>query len=286
VAADADDKRVLAQLHEFQTSLGLPSTRLGSREVRALEPLLSPDVVGGLDVGADHSVHNRALMAALAAACRLDGVTEVPAAASSLLVEHDRAVGVRLDDGSCLRGGSVVLAAGAWTPLVSGVPAGLVPPVRPVKGQILRLRTTADTGPVLTRTVRALVHGTSVYLVPRADGEVVVGATSEERGFDDAVTAGGVWELLRDARAVLPVVTELVLVEAWAGLRPGSPDNVPLVGQSGLPGLLLATGHGRNGILLAPLTADLVAGAVLGDSPPGWAAAADPRRFHAAAVAR
>ena len=139
---------------------------------------------------------------------------------------------------------------------------------------------------MLHRTVRAFVHGASVYLVPRADGEVVVGATMEERGFDDTVTAGGMWELLRDARVVLPVVTELELVEAWAGLRPGTPDNLPLIGASALDGLVLATGHGRNGILLAPLTADAVASLVADGAALPEVAAADPRRFEAVRSAR
>ncbi len=279
VAADADDKRVLVQLHELQTSLGLRSERLGSREVRALEPMLAPDVVGGLSVPGDHSVDNRALMAALAAAALESGSTPVRGWVTSLLLDGDRAAGVVLEDGRTIGAATVVLAAGARSGLVTGLPADVVPPVRPVKGQILRLRTTADTGRVLHRTVRALVHGTSVYLVPRADGEVVVGATMEERGFDDSVTAGGVWELLRDARAVLPVVTELEFVEAWAGLRPGTPDNVPLVGPTRLEGLVLATGHGRGGILLAPATGEAVADLLDKGELPRWATAADPRRF-------
>ncbi|MFD1535961.1 FAD-dependent oxidoreductase [Nonomuraea guangzhouensis] len=150
-----------------------------------------------------------------------------------------------------IRGERVILAAGAWS-------AGLVDvPVRPVKGQIMRLRSPQ---PLLGRCVRGTVHGASVYLVPRGDGELVVGATQEELGFDTRVTAGGLYELLRDARELVPGVTELEVADVEAGLRPGTPDNVPLIGPSGTPGLVLATGHHRGGVLLAPLTAAIVLG--------------------------
>jgi glycine oxidase len=150
-----------------------------------------------------------------------------------------------------IRGERVILAAGAWS-------AGLVDvPVRPVKGQIMRLRSPQ---PLLGRCVRGTVHGASVYLVPRGDGELVVGATQEELGFDTRVTAGGLYELLRDARELVPGVTELEVADVVAGLRPGTPDNVPLIGPSGTPGLVLATGHHRGGVLLAPLTAAILLG--------------------------
>ncbi len=132
---------------------------------------------------------------------------------------------------------------------------------------------------MLTRTVRGFVRGSGVYLVPRSDGEIVVGATVEERGFDDAVTAGAVYELLRDARDLVPAVTELTVAEIGAGLRPGSPDNAPLIGPTSVPGLVLATGHFRNGVLLAPVTADLVADLITTGSLPESAAAFAPSRF-------
>jgi glycine oxidase len=154
-----------------------------------------------------------------------------------------------------------VVAAGPWSSTLAGVPAGALPPVRPVKGQILRLH-----GPVLlTRTVRALVNGAEVYLVPRVDGELVVGATVEEMGYDVTVRAGAVYELLRDAHVAVPGVAELTLVESIAALRPGSPDNAPLLGATDVGGLYVATGHHRNGVLLTPVTADLVASAIDGE---------------------
>jgi glycine oxidase len=149
-----------------------------------------------------------------------------------------------------------------------------------VKGQILRLLPT-EGGPRLGRSVRAVVEGASVYLVPREDGSLVVGATVEEQGFDTSVTAGAVYELLRDARRVVPGTAELVLGEATAGLRPGSPDNGPVVGASSVPGLLLATGHYRNGILLAPVTADAVCALLAGHDVPGELVPFGPDRFTA-----
>ncbi|WP_344886714.1 FAD-dependent oxidoreductase, partial [Nonomuraea antimicrobica] len=161
--------------------------------------------------------------------------------------------GVRLDGpgGETLEAERVVLAAGAWSAELAEVP------VRPVKGQIMRLR---SPHPLLTRCVRGTVHGSSVYLVPRGDGELVVGATQEELGFDTRVTAGGLYELLRDARELVPGVTELEIGDVVAGLRPGTPDNLPLIGPSGTPGLTYATGHHRGGVLLAPLTTAILLG--------------------------
>jgi glycine oxidase len=173
----------------------------------------------------------------------------------------------------------VVLAAGCWSGGVEGVPPHVLPPVRPVKGQILRLRVPPSHAPFLSRTVRGTTRGSHVYLVPREDGELVVGATSEEMGWDTRVTAGGVYELLRDAHEIVPGITELPLVETLAGLRPGTPDNAPLLGPSALDGLVLATGHHRNGILLAPVTADAVAELLTTGVLPEVAAAFGPDRF-------
>jgi glycine oxidase len=154
---------------------------------------------------------------------------------------------------------------------VGGLPDAFRTVVRPVKGQLLRLRHPAAMPPVLTHTIRATVRGADVYLVPRADGEVIVGATQEERGPDQTVTAGAVHDLLHDAMSVLPVTSELILAETCAGLRPGTPDNGPIVGRCGPEGLLLATGHYRNGILMSPVTADAVVALLTGQPPaPEW----------------
>ncbi len=280
IAFDADDRAALDDLHKYQLSLGLASAPLTTRECRKLEPLLAPTIRGGLHVEGDHQVNNRRLVAALLLACAEAGVSIRREVARRFVIEHDRVVGV--DD---LRAEQTVLAAGCWsakTAAEAGLPPEVMPPVRPVKGQILRLRDDPSR-PLLSRTVRAGVRGRPIYLVPRADGEIVLGATAEERGFDQVVTVGAVSELLDDARQLVPGVSELELVETSAGLRPGSPDNAPMIGPSALPGLVIATGHYRNGILLTPITADIVADVLdKGTLAPEFARF-DPRRFEKAA---
>ncbi|MFI6511341.1 glycine oxidase ThiO [Streptosporangium sp. NPDC050855] len=265
VAFGADDLAALDDLAAFTASLGLPAERLTGRECRRLEPMLAPSVRGGLLAGGDAWVDPRRVTAALLAALGRTGATLVPGRVTGLLTASGAASGVRLESGGHLDAGRVVLAAGAWSGSLEGVPPEALPPVRPVKGQIMRLRSPE---PVLSRCVRGVVHGSHVYLVPRGDGELVVGATQEELGFDTRVTAGGLWELLRDARELVPGVTELEVTETIAGLRPGTPDNLPLVGPTTVPGLDLATGHHRGGVLLAPLTADLCAGEDTGSVRP------------------
>ncbi|MYW02602.1 glycine oxidase ThiO [Streptomyces sp. SID3343] len=268
VALDADDRAVLKDLHAYQERLGLSSSRLTSRECRRLEPMLSPAITGGLHVDDDHQIDNRRLVAALLAACERAGVTFVRERVERILVTDDRAHGVRLANGRDLSADQVLLAAGCRSALIPGLPPEVVPPVRPVKGEILRLRVPPVMAPFLSRNVRGVVKGGSMYLVPRADGELVIGATEYERGHDTETTAGGVYELLRDAHELVPGVTELPLVETLAGLRPGSPDNAPIVGRSSLAGLVVATGHYRHGILLTPITADTVAEVLaLGTTP-------------------
>ena len=191
-----------------------------------------------------------------------------------------RAAGVRLASGSEIRADHVVLAAGWRSGQVGGLPSGVLPPIRPVKGQILRLR--ASGGAALPgRCVRGIVRGSSVYLLPRESGELVVGATQEELGADTRVTAGGVWELLRDARMLVPGITELDFAEAIAGLRPGTPDNAPVIGPAGLPGLVLATGHFRGGVLLAPITAEVITEYLATERMPAVAAPFTMTRFAA-----
>jgi glycine oxidase len=258
VGFDADDMRGLDELHRFQRVLGLDAERLTAREARQCEPSLTPRLRGGLRVSSDHSIEPRQLHAALLSAAESAGVQVLRARIDSVRTDGDRAIGLRLADGLELSADSVVLALGAWSASLPGVPAL---PVRPVKGQILRLR---GAEALLDGTVRALVRGRQVYLVPYAGNGLVVGATVEEKGFDATVTAGAVYELLRDAIEVVPGVTEFELVETLARWRPGTPDNGPLLGRSALPGLVLATGHYRNGVLLAPITGDAVA-AMLAD---------------------
>ena len=284
VAVDAADRASLADLADYQQGLGLTVQRLSGRECRRLEPLLAPDVSGGLLVEQDHSVDNRRLVAALLEACRRSGVRTVGERADAVETTAGRVCGVRLGTGEVLPADVVVLAAGVGSPLVAGVPTAEVP-VRPVKGHVLRLAVPAHLAPLLTRTVRGTVGGEPVYLVPRAGGELVVGATSSEES-DTVVTAGAVYRLLRDARKIVPAVDEVELREPVAGLRPGTPDNAPVLGETSLPGLVVAGGHYRNGVLLAPVTADALAGLVVDGSVPGVAEPFSPTRFTRSAPAR
>ncbi|MFF4061867.1 glycine oxidase ThiO [Streptomyces sp. NPDC001668] len=279
VALDADDRAHLRELHALQRQSGLESEWLSGRECRRLEPMLAPGVRGGLRVDGDHQIDPRRLTRALLAACERAGVVFHRAWAQRLLVVRERAAGVATTDGEELGADQVVLAAGSLSGRLEGVPQALLPPVRPVKGQVLRLTVPPRHAPFLSRTVRAVVRGSQVYLVPRESGELVIGATSEELGWDTTVTAGGVYELLRDAHELVPGITELPLTETRAGLRPGSPDNAPLLGPTDLPGLLLATGHYRNGVLLTPVTGDALAHALTTGELPEVARPFTPRRF-------
>jgi glycine oxidase len=277
VATDAGDREALGELHAFHQKLGLESEVLGPRECRRLEPLLSPSVRGGILVAGDHQVDNRLFTSALLDAVRRAGVEVVEAAAVELDTDGRRVLGVTLSDRTRRPAGQVVLAAGAASASVGGLPPDAVPPVRPVKGQLVRL---GASGPgLIGRNLRALVAGSEVYLAPRRDGTLVVGATAEERGEDTAVTAGAVYCLLRDAVRVVPGVTELEVRETCAGLRPGTPDNAPLLGPTTLEGLTLATGHYRNGLLLAPVTGDGIAAYLSSGQVPPELAPFSPLRF-------
>jgi glycine oxidase len=265
VAYDGDDLALLTETRLLQESYGVHLHQLTARECRQAEPMLDPSVRGGLLAESDGSVDPRLLSAALLGAAQAAGARIVRQQVTEVLCTAGRASAVRLADDSVLAARWIVLAAGWQSAAIPGLPASVAPPVRPVKGQIMRLRTTPAMAAaglpagLLQRTVRGVVRGSSVYLVPRDSGELVVGATQEELGPDTAVTAGGMWELLRDARALVPGITELELVDVVAGLRPGTPDNAPVIGPTELAGLVLATGHFRAGVLLAPVTADTVA---------------------------
>ena len=257
LARDEDEARELERQIAFRESLGLRTSRLRPSEAREREPALAPTVRLALEAPDDHSVDPRLVLAALRRACETAGVSlreHAPVARVLLDDAGARVTGVALESGEVVPAGRLVIAAGAWSGRLEGLPAGARVPVRPVKGQILRLRDPAGPG-LLERVVRF----EGGYLVPRADGRYVLGATVEERGFERHATAGGVYELLRDAHELVPGVSELQIEELCVGLRPGTPDNLPVIGAGALEGLIWATGHHRNGILLAPLTAELVA---------------------------
>jgi glycine oxidase len=267
VGFDADDMRALDELHAFHLKLGLPAERLTSREARAAEPSLTTRVRGGVRIPSDHSVDARALRDALAVAATKAGATLVSDTVTALT-----ATGLQTAT-TAIEADVVVLAMGAWSATLPGVPPL---PVRPVKGQILRLGRAQN---LITGTVRALVRGRQVYLVPLRDDQLIIGATVEEQGFDGAATAGGVYELLRDAIEVVPGVTELELAETVVRFRPGTPDNAPILGGSGTENLILATGHYRNGVLLAPVTGEAIAEQILTGALPDEAKGFGVERF-------
>lgn len=275
VALDRDEAEELRRRHELQRSLGLEAEWVLPSECRRLEPGLAPGAGPGINAVHEAEADPRALVAALERALEREGV-EVLGGSEVVegLYDGQRLAGVRTAGGREHRARAVVLAAGPWSGVAGWLPPEARPPVRPVKGQIVTLR-----GPAGEPVCERVVATQWVYVVPRGDGRLVIGATVEERGFDLTVTAGGMHELLREAYRVLPDVAELELCEATAGLRPGTPDNAPLIGPGALDGLLLATGHWRHGILLTPITADAVAALLAGEGPPVALAPFDPLRF-------
>ncbi|MGU3496970.1 glycine oxidase ThiO [Xanthobacteraceae bacterium A53D] len=258
LAVNADDAAKLRHLLTLQQAFGLPVEWLNGAEVRRREPHLTSKLAGAVWCPEDHQVDNRKVaealrIAALAAGARLhedcpvERVEVTDGRASAVIAKGER-------HGADM----VVLAAGAWSRGVSITPAAPLP-VRPVKGQMLALRMD-PAAPILSHVVWA--PGT--YLVPRKDGRLIVGATVEERGFDTELTAGGQLALLTHAWRALPTIEELTILEQWVGFRPGSRDDAPILGRSAeVEGLIFATGHHRNGILLLPVTADAIARLIL-----------------------
>jgi glycine oxidase len=268
VAYDSGDLAALDRLTSFRHSIGLRAERLDARQCRKLEPFLAPSTRGGVLAAGDLSVDNRRYLAALRAAAAAAGVRRLRAAAAQVTDGQVRlaADGRPRTPPAVVNASHVVIAAGHATRHLDGVPEAVRRAIRPVKGQILRLRHPGNLPHILTHTVRATVQGHDLYFVPRADGELVIGATQEERDDRD-VTAGAVHDLLRDAVTAVPAVSELTFAEASAGLRPGTSDNGPILGRAGDAGTIIAAGHFRNGILLSAVTADAVTALLRGDQP-------------------
>ncbi|MCD4849206.1 glycine oxidase ThiO [Arthrobacter sp. AK01] len=291
VGADAADRRALADLRAVQLGAGLAVEPLALRDARVREPLLSPQISCAFDIPADHQVDPRKLAACLVTelenhshrdATWVHGTDDgygVRAGARRLLWDGGRVSGVELDSGATVHASETVVANGLGAVELSGLPDGLSLPVRPVYGDILRLRVPDHLRPLVTSTVRGMVRGVPVYIVPRDDGTVVIGATQREDGLSassNAVSAGGVYQLLRDAQTLVPAVAELELLEATARARPGTPDNAPLLGRvattSGdVDGLVIATGFFRHGVLLTPVAARIVCDLINGSADPRWA---------------
>jgi glycine oxidase len=259
IALTADDQARLHHHLEFQRSLDLPLEWIGAAELRRREPHLGSTLAGAVYSPQDHQVDNRKLVTALRAAAEGAGATiREHQSVRAIVIAGDRACGVALADGTEVAADAVVLAAGAWSRTIEGLAPALRPPVRPLKGQAIALQ--MDPAAPL---IRHVCWAPGVYMVPRNDGRLILGATVEEKGFDPNLTAGGVLALLEAAWRAVPAVEELPIAEMWVGHRPGSRDDAPILGPSAVPGLTYATGHHRNGILLAPVTTNFIARAVV-----------------------
>jgi glycine oxidase len=254
VALTTDDQARLQHHLTFQHQLGLPVQWITAAEVRGREPHLTSKLAGAVFSPEDHQVNNRTLALALRKAAEEAGVIineHQPVQAIS--TRGERVSGIVLTDGTQVASEHVVIAAGAWSRSIDGIPPNLLPPVRPIKGQMLALQDN-PAAPLISH----VVWGPGVYLVPRKDGRVLIGATVEERGYDTSITAGGMLALLEAAWRVVPGIEELPITETWVGHRPGSRDDAPILGATPIEGLVYATGHHRNGILLAPITAHAI----------------------------
>jgi glycine oxidase len=275
VARDRDEAEALERELAMRQRLELGVNRLRASEARRLEPGLAPTLRLALEAPDDHAIDPRKLTEALAAAVvKAGGVLRTHTEVTGLLRAGEHVTGVRLHNGKTVDADQVVIAAGVWSEGIDDVPPEARVPIRPVKGQIMRLRDPSGPG-LVTRVVRVQTW----YLVPRGDGRYVLGATMEERGFDTTVTVGATSELLREASELVPGISELVIDELSAGLRPGTSDNSPAIGATAVPGLHYATGHYRHGILLTPITAELMAAALVGEEPSPLALELSPQRF-------
>lgn len=254
VALTRDDVARLRFTAAHQRRHGVVLEWLDGRGLRAREPHVAPGAPGALYSPHDHQVDNRLLAAALKAAfLKAGGRLHERAPVETLRIEKGRVRGVRAG-GVEHAAEKVLLAAGAWSRLVPGLADADRPPVRPIKGQMLALAM-----PSGAPLIRHVVWAPKIYLVPRSNGRLVLGATVEEKGFDPRMTAGGLLALLEAAWRVLPGIEELPILETWSGFRPGSPDDAPVIGEASTPGLTVATGHHRNGVLLCPATVETVA---------------------------
>jgi glycine oxidase len=274
VALDYDDAKALEHVHDYRVKLGLLAEKLDARQARELEPGLASSLHSALRVGSDHQVNPRLLTRALSLAFERAGGRLVENCEIRRVVCDDSGVqAVVTDAGDRIDCSNALVAAGAWTPSLEGLPAGILPRIRPVRGQMLAV---ALGEPALCRHV---IRGPDAYLVPKSDGRLIIGSTMEERGFDPIPTAGAIFELLRAAWETLPGIYDQHLLETWTGFRPISLDNQPILGPTAVDGLWLAAGHGRNGILLTPITAVCLAEAIISGNIPDPLRGFTPARF-------
>lgn len=284
-AGDAADRQTLSELVELQHDMGMEINRITATEARRAEPALGPGCVCAVDIPGDHQVNPRLLADALLTilgdrVIRTRAEEVIYASGTSDHADPRQAIGLRGADGNDYFADEVILAAGLNTADIAGLPENLNLPLRPVYGDVLRLRVPERLQPLVARTIRGVVQGRPVYIVPRADGTVVLGATSREDDLT-GVSAEGVHQLLRDAYRLVPGILDCEIYEMTARARPGSPDDVPMIGRVA-PGLTVSTGYFRHGILLtaigSKLTADVVAGRE-NDNDPALLSAVNPFRF-------
>ncbi|MFU8803583.1 MAG: glycine oxidase ThiO [Bradymonadaceae bacterium] len=275
VGLDRDDAAALDHIHRYHRELGLGAERLSAAQAHELEPGLSPNIHTALFCPDDHQVDPRRLVDALTRAFKKAGGRLLfGLAVEEIQRDGQRLQGVRTSTGATLNADQVVICAGAWSRTIEGLPPEDHFPLRPVRGQMLAI---VLGEPVLCRHV---IRAPDAYLVPKSDGRLIIGATSEEVGFDDRLTAGGVFELLRGAWETMPAIAESPILEMWTGFRPVTLDNLPVMGPSaGLDRLWYAAGHGRNGILLTPWTAATMVEALQGETDIPYLDALSASRF-------
>ena len=275
VADDRDSAEALRRLYRFQKEQGLAVEWLTGTEALEIEPFLAPRLAAAVFAPGDHQVDNRRLLTALRAAFLEAGGTLRERTSVQALVPDAAHPAVVLENGERVEAEVIVVAAGVWSGGIGGLEPAARPPVRPVKGQMIELKVERPF------SLQHVVRGPDAYLAPKSDGRLLVGATTEEMGFDTRVTAGGLYRLLEGAWEVVPGIYDLPVEDTWAGLRPGSRDHAPLSGRSAAPGILFATGHYRHGVLLTPVTAQEIARLVLSGETSSWLEPFSPRRFDA-----
>ncbi|MGA0347147.1 MAG: glycine oxidase ThiO [Alphaproteobacteria bacterium] len=264
VSLDRDEQEQLDNRFSFLSGNQLEVEKLSAYEVRRLEPHISRAVTGGIYSPQDHQVDNRALAVALKMAFeKAGGILREQCSVEEIVIGKDCVTGIVVN-GEKIKVDHVVVAAGAWSRNIPGIPEVFRPPVRPLKGQMLALEM-PESAPLITHVIWGPGNSivSNVYLAPKSDGRLIVGATVEEMGFDKRMTGGGLLEILRAAWEVLPGIYDLPVIDSWSGLRPASRDDAPILGSSGISGLTYATGHHRNGILLSPITASEISSYII-----------------------